>query len=411
MKIKESTHILSIMVFSLVALITTVSCCYSAEGAKEGSRAQSRSVTNGLDNPFVFIALINDDDALKVSGLVVTMLRRRGIESSIEGGTAGLSISVRKPNVEKAVRAIAAAPELKWKGIAIREKFLYLINGTPPTKPVPEPFVVIARIKDGASEEFVKAIHIELLKRGIASTIESAGAGFRISVSQREVEKAVKAIAVPPDLREQGISINEEYLHPFEQMTANCMSVIANRASSDEDLLEAISRLGRMSEPPAFWTAIIQNPAYSMLHRKRCVMALFRRHGSYQGHAADLANVLDATKWLHSGDITQVGAITGSIPVDVNLDDTIFLIMVLDRAENESGEERKSKRFGIYLRVVGKVTLEDFTSVVRTGRPSTGDGNVLIVQYGYADDYDEWLRRPEDRPTKTKRETPEGSRR
>lgn len=188
----------------------------------------------------------------------------------------------------------------------------------------------------------------------------------------------------------------------FEQMTTKCLSVITNRSSSDGDLLEAISRLGRMSEPATFWTAIIQNPTYGILHRKRCVMALFRRHCSYQAHAADLANVLDAAKWLHSGDITQVGAITGSIPVEVNIDETIFLITVLNREEHETGQDRKSKRFGIYMRVPGRVNLEEFRSVVRTGRPSTGDGNIFIAQYGYADDYDDWLRRPQDRPTMTK---------
>ena len=185
-------------------------------------------------------------------------------------------------------------------------------------------------------------------------------------------------------------------------MTRRCHSIITNRTSTDTELLEAISRLGKTAETPRFWTQVANDPTYGVLHRKRCVMALFRRHGSYQGHAADLANVIDGAKWLHKGDITQVGAITGSIPVDVNIDDTIFLIMVLDQEEQESGERMKSKHFGIYVRVLGKVSLEEFTSVVRTGRPSTGDGNVIIAQYGYADDYEEWLRRPQDRPKKTK---------
>jgi|SoiMethySBSTD1v2_1073268.scaffolds.fasta_scaffold321181_3 hypothetical protein len=177
----------------------------------------------------------------------------------------------------------------------------------------------------------------------------------------------------------------------FEQMTAQCVAVITNTASTDLALREAISHLGPISEPPSFWHDIITNSFYGILHRKRCAMALFRRHGSRNVHIADLAGVLDAKAWIYSEDIRQIGAITGSIPVEVHIDETIFLIQILDRIEFENATKR-SKEFGVYVRVLGKVQLEEFSSVLRTGRPSVGDGNIIIRQFGYADDYDEWFR-------------------
>jgi hypothetical protein len=214
MKIKGLAQRLFSVVLLSSAGMVAVSCCYSNDVNEEHAQAHSRPVNSELDNPFVFIALIGDDKSLEVAKLVKIALRERGIESSIEGGGAGLSVSVRKHDVEMAVKTIAAAPDLRGKRIALNEDLLYLVNGKPQKKPDRKPFVVIAQIKDGASKETAEMLLLELLKRDtIAPTLESEGAGFRILVSQDEIEKAVKAIAAPPDLREKGISIKEEYLH------------------------------------------------------------------------------------------------------------------------------------------------------------------------------------------------------
>jgi hypothetical protein len=200
---------------ALYAVITIVasSCSGGKEKRESIIRVQSPGVTDSRDDPFVFVALINDDETAQVGKLVKMVFHQRKIESLMEGGGAGLGISVRRGQVASAVKAIATAPELKGKGIAINKEFLPLINGHPEEKPRPAPLVAIAFIKDGLGKEAAEMIEMELNKRGIAATIESAGAGFRISVDKPEVDKSVRAIIAPPDLRERGVIIKEEFLY------------------------------------------------------------------------------------------------------------------------------------------------------------------------------------------------------
>src|SRR5271154_5038461 len=61
--------------------------------------------------------------------------------------------------------------------------------------------------------------------------------------------------------------LNQELLHLIEQ-----------RTTDDETLLQSISHLGQVTEPPSFWTTIANNEKYTIKHRSRCIMALFRRH-------------------------------------------------------------------------------------------------------------------------------------
>src|SRR5690349_13054789 len=56
-------------------------------------------------------------------------------------------------------------------------------------------------------------------------------------------------------------------------------SVITDRQTSDSNLLQAISRLGPVTEPPSFWWPVIDDSSYSIAHRTRALYALFRRHG------------------------------------------------------------------------------------------------------------------------------------
>jgi len=72
--------------------------------------------------------------------------------------------------------------------------------------------------------------------------------------------------------------------------------MIADRETNDDDLKEAISRLGKMSEPISFWNNIIKTPAYSVQHRRRCVEALLRRHKP--GTFYELLVHLDNPVWL-----------------------------------------------------------------------------------------------------------------
>lgn len=88
-------------------------------------------------------------------------------------------------------------------------------------------------------------------------------------------------------------------------------SVITNRQISDTILLQAISRLGPVTEPPSFWWSLIDDSSYSLAHRTRALHALFRRHGEIRRSATDLRDVLGDGKWLHEATFTKVTYVFG----------------------------------------------------------------------------------------------------
>src|SRR6267154_5167846 len=62
----------------------------------------------------------------------------------------------------------------------------------------------------------------------------------------------------------------------FEELDAKLLSTITNKNTSDEMMLQCISRLGRNNEPAKFWTLIANDKTYSDAQRKRAVFSLFR---------------------------------------------------------------------------------------------------------------------------------------
>lgn len=169
----------------------------------------------------------------------------------------------------------------------------------------------------------------------------------------------------------------------FVALDADLRAVITNKATSDADLLQAISRFGRVSENPGFWTTIANDESYTALHRSRCVFALFRRHGNHCSGLRQLGNVLAPANWLLEDSILRVENVIGWVPVDVTFGDTIFRI--------ELPHASKDKAASVYIRIAGKVTKSDFIRVIR-GLSGAGPSDYLVQEYGYADDYENWLR-------------------
>src|SRR5437764_8037970 len=64
----------------------------------------------------------------------------------------------------------------------------------------------------------------------------------------------------------------------FQRLSAQLLNLITNKGVSDENLLETISRLGRVTEPSSFWNKIADDTSYSRQHRIRAIFALLRRH-------------------------------------------------------------------------------------------------------------------------------------
>ena len=165
----------------------------------------------------------------------------------------------------------------------------------------------------------------------------------------------------------------------FASLTIQLRTVIAERATSDDVLREAISRLGRVTEPPSFWTQIANSTNYSRQHRIRAVFALFRRHGESCGDVLSLGKCLEPAKWLDESSIERVTYVFGHLPIELNEGESVYSISVLDGPK-------------IYIRMPGDIDRETFNALLRGKSVSTLKKEPTILQCGYGDDYDEWFR-------------------
>ena len=170
-------------------------------------------------------------------------------------------------------------------------------------------------------------------------------------------------------------------------------SVITNRQTSDAVLLQAISRLGPVTEPPSFWWPVIDDSSYSLAHRTRALHALFRRHGETRRSAADLREVLGYGKWLREASIWKEIFGVEKLPMAVNEGESVFRLTVFESTR-------------IYIRVLGDVSQEAFAKFLKESpkvykyppkvlRPEASRESIapVIFQYAYEDDYDRWYYR------------------
>jgi len=145
----------------------------------------------------------------------------------------------------------------------------------------------------------------------------------------------------------------------FNALTERLRAMITDRETNDDDLKEAISRLGKVSEPISFWNSIIKSPTYSVQHRRRCVEALLRRHNPRL--LSELLVHLDNPLWLRDKDITQVDWGKG-VPVDMTSDDSVFQMRILPP---DNVQFVQKGEIAVYVRVAGKVSLDEFRMVLR----------------------------------------------
>lgn len=163
----------------------------------------------------------------------------------------------------------------------------------------------------------------------------------------------------------------------FGLMNRQLYAVLLDRNSNDEEVVEAISRLGPVTESPRFWTQIANDTTYSDKHRRRAVYALFRRHAHFCNSGKALRDVLSQPNWFHDSDISEVTAVAGSIPVEWNSGEKVFSIMVLDGPI-------------IYIRTLAETSRGDLSELLLNPHPNP-TLDAVIFQYGYLDDYEQRL--------------------
>jgi hypothetical protein len=166
----------------------------------------------------------------------------------------------------------------------------------------------------------------------------------------------------------------------FDALTKALREMILDKQTRDADLQEAISRLGKVSEPSSFWNDIANEQSYSVQHRRSCIQALLRRHRGSAGTVGELAVLLNHPKWLRDEDISIVEFVVGLIPVEWTPEDTIFRIRLLPASAND--------KTAVYVRVAGKVGRDDFSRLFRSDRSAPlvpVVGGRPIVEIGFSD--------------------------
>ena len=76
----------------------------------------------------------------------------------------------------------------------------------------------------------------------------------------------------------------------------------------------------------------------------------------------NLGKLLMHPNWLEIENIQVVQTIGGAIPVKFNFDDTILVIHVFPNLP-----DGRYERWAIYLRIEGKISVEDFYEIISSG--------------------------------------------
>jgi hypothetical protein len=154
---------------------------------------------------------------------------------------------------------------------------------------------------------------------------------------------------------EQASQLNED---TEKALNDSLLTTIGNQNEKEETLVAAIRKLRKVTELSGFWTKIANSKAYNATHRRHAVYQLFQRHVPPGVTLCELGKRADKPTWLNPEDIRVIEYLGGKIPVKWTAGDTIFTIGVFpDLRDN----------WTIYMRVSGKVTLNDFKKLILNG--------------------------------------------
>jgi hypothetical protein len=163
----------------------------------------------------------------------------------------------------------------------------------------------------------------------------------------------------------------------FRRLDAQLFNAITNKVTPDEQLLEVISRLGRVRESTSFWAKIADDRTYPTQHRMRSIFALLRRHCQRCGTCAELRSAIAPAAWVRESRIEKITYVFGSLPMAPEPGQTVFRISVL---------------YGpaVYIRLLGEVDDVIFSNLLR-GEAGPTKLNPTIAQLVLDDGYDDWI--------------------
>jgi hypothetical protein len=163
-----------------------------------------------------------------------------------------------------------------------------------------------------------------------------------------------------------------------DQPNESLLRAISREDISEVELRRALAALGAVTEPPQFWSRMANAPDYPIFHRRLCVFQLFRRHVHPGMKLSELASLLDRPTWLRDEDVQMVSVLAGKLPVQWTLADTVIVLAVFPEAPQEEAG-------AIYLRLAGKVAVNDFLRLVRGCAASSAVGEAVILEVGFSE--------------------------
>ncbi len=157
-------------------------------------------------------------------------------------------------------------------------------------------------------------------------------------------------------------------------------NIISNPNTEYEALVEAISTLKNGYEKPMFWSNIINNEKYNLKHRSLALYQFFKRHVRQGMNLKELAQILNHPFWLNLQDIILVTEISGEMPVQFSLENTVIQLRVFPGVFENN--------WAVYLLIEDKITIEEFYNVLRQNvKYKNSDFNSLrILEVGLSPD-------------------------
>ncbi len=165
--------------------------------------------------------------------------------------------------------------------------------------------------------------------------------------------------------------------HLQERQSRRALAKIADVHASTNDLLSALRSLrdsGLTNEPPQFWSAIANNPQYSVDHRSRAVLQLFARHFHSGMTLGNIAELLNHPRWLHEKDVLVPRAWMGPSPFERIVNDEYPFVWI--RVIN-SPAQRDNIAPIIYLSIRGDTQRKEVFECLK-GNTNTSVQNIVV---------------------------------
>jgi hypothetical protein len=160
-------------------------------------------------------------------------------------------------------------------------------------------------------------------------------------------------------------------------MDDDALRVISDPGRSESELIDAIARLGQVTEPPPFWSALANSAAHSAIQRRHYVFQLLRRHVAPGMTLSQLAQLLDGPTWLHRADIEVIEDLGGTIPVRMTDSDTVFRLRVTPGSGLPDFRDA-------YFRVAGKIGADQLFALLRDKAGDQATGLAEILEIGFS---------------------------